>query len=74
MKDERTVPILYFCDGNREECDGSPYCYKNGGECRATSRIEHAKNFIRCETEDEKVVYCEAENLDSICWDSNIDD
>lgn len=36
--------VLYLCDGKEESCSKS-MCYKNGGPCRYTSKIEHAANF-----------------------------
>lgn len=36
--------IFYLCDGKVEKCSKRT-CYKNGGDCKHTSDIEHAKNF-----------------------------
>lgn len=40
------INIVYFlCDGNKEECIGEENCYKNGGDCKRTTDVTHAKNF-----------------------------
>ena len=38
--------IFYLCDGKREKCKKTR-CYKNGGECRHTTDINHALKFER---------------------------
>ncbi len=38
--------IFYLCDGERENCKKRT-CYKNGGNCRHTTDINHAVNFER---------------------------
>lgn len=44
--------IYYLCDGKRENCKGSESCYKNGGECRHTLDVCHAKNFYQTKHDD----------------------
>ena len=34
----------YICDG-RKWCGATSDCYTNGGSCKHTNQIEHAKNF-----------------------------
>lgn len=43
------MKILFLCDG-RAQCaqEEKTECFKNGGSCRHTSDIRHAKNFLRC--------------------------
>ena len=43
------MKILFLCDG-RAQCTQKEKteCFKNGGNCRHTSDIRHAKNFLRC--------------------------
>lgn len=36
--------VFYLCDGKKEDCKRRN-CYQNGGECKHTEDIEHAKNF-----------------------------
>lgn len=36
--------IFYLCDGEVETCKKHS-CYKNGGDCKFTSDIRHAKDF-----------------------------
>ena len=36
--------VFYLCDGDVDGCLRSN-CYKNGGECRHTSDVYHARNF-----------------------------
>ena len=38
--------VFYLCDGERENCKRN-MCYKNGGDCKHTKDIGHAKNFSR---------------------------
>ena len=38
--------VFYLCDGERENCKRN-MCYKNGGDCKHTKDIRHAKNFSR---------------------------
>ena len=42
MKDSKKP--LYICDG-RMWCGSTEDCYMNGGPCKHTKHIEHAKNF-----------------------------
>lgn len=37
--------VIFLCDGNIEKCKADENCYKNGGECKRTRNIVHAKNF-----------------------------
>lgn len=40
---EEEKPILYLCDPiKRAKCNNSPWCFKNGGECRLTQYREYA--------------------------------
>lgn len=40
--------IFFLCDGNDEECrKRGSNCYIDGGPCRHTSNIAHAKHFHR---------------------------
>ena len=43
------MKILFLCDG-RAQCtqEEKTECFKNGGNCRHTSDIRHAKNFQCC--------------------------
>lgn len=43
MKASEKTPV-YICDG-RKWCGASGDCYMNGGFCKHTKQIEHAKNF-----------------------------
>ena len=38
--------VFYLCDGERENCKKRK-CYKNGGDCKRTTDINHAMNFER---------------------------
>lgn len=38
--------VFYLCDGEKEDCKKRS-CYKDGGECKHTSNINHALNFKR---------------------------
>ena len=38
--------ILYLCDGSKTGCN-KRICYNKGGECRYTTDIAHAINFIK---------------------------
>ena len=42
--DKGSKKPLYICDGRRW-CNSTENCYMNGGLCKHTKRIEHAKNF-----------------------------
>ena len=42
---EDTKKILYICDGDVPECEKTE-CYKRGGECKLTSDVRHAVNFV----------------------------
>ena len=44
-KESNEKCVLYLCDGDVEAC-GKTDCYKRGGDCRHTSNINHAINFI----------------------------
>lgn len=43
---EKVDRIFYLCDGGRENCK-KRNCYKNGGDCKHTTDINHAMNFER---------------------------
>lgn len=36
--------VFYLCNGQKDDCEKRT-CYKNGGNCRHTSDINHALNF-----------------------------
>ena len=38
--------VCYLCDG-KKECCRKTGCYQNGGKCKHTKDIEHAKNFYK---------------------------
>ena len=44
--------VFYLCDGEKEDCKRTN-CYQNGGECKHTEDIEHAKNFSKKEDLEE---------------------
>lgn len=44
--------VFYLCDGKKEDCKRTN-CYKNGGECKHTEDVEHAKNFSKEEYREE---------------------
>ena len=44
--------VFYLCDGEKEDCKKTK-CYQNGGECKYTEDIEHAKNFSKEEHREE---------------------
>lgn len=48
--------ISYLCDGCDERCKSSIGCYLNGGECKHTSDIFHAKNFTTFNSSDDRTV------------------
>lgn len=53
--------ILYLCDGENENCTKKG-CYLNGGECKHTKNIRHAKNFQNfLEGSEEAPLYVEKE-------------
>lgn len=41
------MKMLFICDGRDESCElvGTTYCYKNGGTCKYTEKLSHAKHF-----------------------------
>ena len=43
-KEEKRPRIAYLCDGRRP-CRDHKGCYRNGGTCRHTSKVENAENF-----------------------------
>lgn len=53
--------VFYLCDGEKEDCKKMT-CYKNGGECKHTSNIEHALNFERV-GKNEKGTFYEKEDV-----------
>ena len=53
------MDILYLCDGHIEKCRNSNNCFYNGGQCEHTFDINHAKNFIKRERDDEEDYYVE---------------
>lgn len=42
---EQQDKCMFLCDGMKEACGQHINCYKNGGECRYTSDLNHAMNF-----------------------------
>lgn len=38
--------VFFLCNGQKRDCK-KRCCYKNGGDCRHTSDINHALNFER---------------------------
>lgn len=53
--------VFYLCDGERENCKKRT-CYKNGGNCRHTTNINHAMNFER-RAESENASFFEKEEM-----------
>lgn len=50
MSEFSTKEIFFYCDGRDEACRGGGNCYANtpdGGGCRHTTNVNHAKNFRR---------------------------
>lgn len=46
FKEEMSMSkISYLCKGERE-CSTNPHCFKNGGECRYSDRVQDAVNFV----------------------------
>lgn len=64
----------YICDGVDSECRRSN-CYVYGGECRHTTKVEHAKNFYKDFDGDytEKDDFYDQSTTDfsSFCFDSD---
>lgn len=52
--------VFYLCDGEKKDCKRTN-CYKNGGECKHTEDVEHAKNFHRDGIDSEKSSFFESE-------------
>lgn len=56
------MKIFYFCDGEDKECTDKSWCkrgkesvcYKYGGPCKYTSKIEHARYFCLKEIGNDK--------------------
>lgn len=46
MDKQKIEDVVYLCDGLCEECKGSPECHLNGGPCKQTYDIKHARNFV----------------------------
>lgn len=52
--------VFYLCDGERENCKKN-MCYKNGGDCKHTKDVKHAKNFSRKDVRQESSNFYENE-------------
>lgn len=72
-KPKRALDVAYLCDGKKEQCEGSAGCYwQNYGECKWTSDISHARNFIPVHIDDTIMRYAEKDRFDSVSYEYHL--
>ncbi len=54
---------LYFLCDQRRRCRNSKGCKRNGGNCRYTDDIYHAKNFSEWSDHDWRPIFTEEEDM-----------